>query len=465
LEPGSLFVIADSLQRAFVADGKLAQAGVALSVLEGTIEISGGGVSERIAGVGFEPLHRRWLARVLANESRLVQPDASWLNTKLNVDAERMSASFSAEATGEDDYGLIGPWDFFPRKLLSDELDALPEGVPAVLTVPEIGMLTVPDLYARPLPRPVSPAVSRPDFGICDHQPPEPPPTRLCELELDPSSGPDLLEIVNRQRDVARLAARQTTFVALLDVPPELSEGLQQRWRAALAAALASDQGEAHGREIDPSYSAAYHPWILVDRPDDGRNMQIAIPPSAVAAGIIARRERELGLPHGPANELVRFALDVAEAVPVAVRTRLHASGVNVFLKERDGIRLTAARTLANQDREYSQLSVRRLLIMMRRTLLEQLQWVAFEPHDELLRQKVKRSLESWLRQLYRSNAFVGSREEEAFFVQCDEQLNHPHSVRRGELHCHVGVAPAEPLEFIVVNLQRDGDGTLRLEG
>ena len=34
----------------------------------------------------------------------------------------------------------------------------------------------------------------------------------------------------------------------------------------------------------------------------------------------------------------------------------------------------------------------------------------------------------------------------------------------RGELLVEIGVAPAEPLEFILVRLRRDGDGTLNLE-
>jgi hypothetical protein len=35
----------------------------------------------------------------------------------------------------------------------------------------------------------------------------------------------------------------------------------------------------------------------------------------------------------------------------------------------------------------------------------------------------------------------------------------------QGRLLAHVGVAPAEPLEFIVLQIARDGDGTLRVQG
>lgn len=48
--------------------------------------------------------------------------------------------------------------------------------------------------------------------------------------------------------------------------------------------------------------------------------------------------------------------------------------------------------------------------------------------------------------------------------MRCDEALNPRAIVGAGRLITHVGVAPAEPVEFIVLRLLRDGDGTLTLE-
>ena len=42
--------------------------------------------------------------------------------------------------------------------------------------------------------------------------------------------------------------------------------------------------------------------------------------------------------------------------------------------------------------------------------------------------------------------------------------LTEPWRLDRGELLVEIGVAPAEPLEFILVRLRREGDGTLNLE-
>ena len=51
-----------------------------------------------------------------------------------------------------------------------------------------------------------------------------------------------------------------------------------------------------------------------------------------------------------------------------------------------------------------------------------------------------------------------------AYFVRCDESLNPPQLVDAGRLLCEVGVAPAEPLEFLVLRITRDGDRVLSAE-
>jgi phage tail sheath protein FI len=109
-------------------------------------------------------------------------------------------------------------------------------------------------------------------------------------------------------------------------------------------------------------------------------------------------------------------------------------------------------------DARWRQLSVRRLVTMIRRALDQQMQWAVFEPNNQQLRFQISRALESFLRQLYRANAFAGATEDDAFFVKCDDRLNPREVQQAGQMIAQVGVAPAEPLEFIVLDLSRDGD-------
>jgi phage tail sheath protein FI len=264
---------------------------------------------------------------------------------------------------------------------------------------------------------------------------------------LDPSDPADLLQITALQQQLVAFAETVTAFVVLLDVPPGLSQQRILNWRTA----------------FDSSYAACYHPWLQVSRRDDSRNQLVQVPPSAVAAGIIASTAIQFGVPTGPANVLASQVVNVADVVSPQRHDALHPRGINVYLRERGGVRLTAARTLS-LDPQYRQLTLRRLVILIRRTLEQEMQWVAFEPNNASLQFKLRLLLESFLRQLFKQGAFRGVTESDSFFVRCDETLNPSFVTDAGQLIAEIGIAPTEPIEFILLRLTRDGDGTLSVQ-
>jgi phage tail sheath protein FI len=228
----------------------------------------------------------------------------------------------------------------------------------------------------------------------------------------------------------------------LLDVPPGLNQRQIMRWRAS----------------FDSMWAAAYHPWLTAASIAAGAVPRI--PPSAAAAGIVARSEWAHGIPQGPSNELVAGVVDVEDHVDARRHDELHLAGVDVLVKERQGVRLSAARTLS-RDPQWRQLSVRRVISMIERALLTQMQWAVFEPNDGYLAATVGHLLENFLDGLYRANAFAGATRDQAFFVNVvGSALDHD----LGRFVVEVGVAPAEPLEYIVVRVTRGGDGTLIVE-
>jgi phage tail sheath protein FI len=267
-------------------------------------------------------------------------------------------------------------------------------------------------------------------------------------LILNPNIPADLDSIVKLQNLLVEFAEVEQSFVVLLDVPPGLNQRKIMAWRS----------------HFGSSYVAAYLPWLSGSRQDDWRDGLIRIPPTAAAAGIIARQELTFGVPHGPANVIAAGVVNVDDAVTPARHDALHPLGINVYLRERDGVRLTAARTLS-RDPQYRQLNVRRLVTMIRKTLERECQWMVFEPNNSALRSEVRHQISGFLRALYRAGAFKGATEEEAFFVRCDETNNPPRITDQGKLIAEIGIAPTEPIEFIVFQLARNGDGTLILEG
>jgi uncharacterized protein len=414
------------------------------------------GRRERHERIALGGVHPRRLAVVLCDESQLVWPDAVWADADLApADVALPPLASEPFAPVEDRYREIVPDDFFdPLWIPGDEGPA--SGVHALVGIPDVSSLVVPDLY-EPLPLPPldaildPPTLAGPRFEPCvdedgGTQTVEPP--ELEGLLLDPGDAAELERIVGYQQRLVELADTLASFVVLLDVPPGLDQRRIVAWRAQFAS----------------SYAAAYHPWLDVVRTDDRRRTKTRINPSAYAAAIVAHRELLFGVPYGPSNEVAARVVDVADVVSQARHDELHPLGINVYLRERDGIVLTSARTLS-LDPSYRQLSVRRLMTMLARTLEQELQWVVFEPNNESLHADLRHVLRAYLRRLYRANAFAGAREEEAFFVRCDGSLNTQAGLDAGQLVAEIGVAPAEPLEFLVVRLVHDGDGTLLVEG
>jgi hypothetical protein len=445
---------------------------VSAELVEGRLDIDDGvNPTETHEHLGLGANQPRWIASVLVNESDLVlpcddpkrasgDPLAYWLDCDLQIDPALPTYSTSPFSRVDnlhsdftpvtDRYADITPEDFFDNHwTLGDDCPG--SGIHALTDVDDLSLLTAPDLYS---PGPLAPiqivtgptSFAGPDFTECIAPLPAPPqgaPAQdLTGLRLDPNE--DLDTIAALQRRMVDLADKLESFIVLLDVPPGLSQRRILYWRA----------------KFDSAYAAAYHPWLNIARPDDRREGLVAVNPSAIAAGIIAQREAQFGVPYGPANVIAAGVVDATDRVTPSRHDELHQSAINVYIPERDGVRLTAARTLA-LNQTWRQLNVRRLITMIRRVLYRQMQWAVFEPNNSKLRFQLSRMLESYLRQLYRANAFTGATESQAFFVKCDDKLNTLLVQQQGQLIAQVGVAPAEPLEFIVLNIARDGDFSL----
>ena len=427
------------------------------AILETTLEISDGAINEVHRALGLTPNHPRSIATVLSHESSLVIPDAAWvasdLEPSLDWQAARGTTLFEG---GVDRYADITPDDFFDAKWTLGD-DNAGSGVHALVKLRDLAMACMPDLY-DPFPNPEPqnildpPSLAGDEFEYCLDRPPAgrqaAAPDELRGLRLNPRLKHDLDIISDRQRAFVELAETTRAFIALLDVPPGLQLTQILRWR----------------QQFTSPFAAAYQPWILAAPRADQRDALVRVPPAAIAAGAIADQERRFGVPHGPANVIAVSAVNLDREVLPQDHAALHTAGINVFVRDPDGFRLTTARTLST-DPDYRQLSVRRLVTMIARTLEQQTQWIVFEPHTADLRHELRRAIEGLLRELYLANAFKGATEDEAFFVNCDERLNDQRTIDAGKLIAEVGIAPAEPLEFIIVRLVRNVDGRITVEG
>jgi phage tail sheath protein FI len=232
--------------------------------------------------------------------------------------------------------------------------------------------------------------------------------------------------------------------VAILDTPPGLNAQQVKEWRVDVTG-------------YDSKYATVYWPWVKVADPVAGK--QVFVPPSGHMAGIWARNDSTRGVHKAPANEVVRGAVTLELNITKGEHDLLNPVAVNCIRAfPGQGIRVWGARTLSS-DPEWRYLNVRRLFNYVEKSILQGTNWVVFEPNDHKLWDSVKRTINMFLRRVWRDGALFGRTPAEAFFVKCDEENNPPENRDAGILTVELGIAPVKPAEFVVFRISQFSDG------
>jgi len=206
-----------------------------------------------------------------------------------------------------------------------------------------------------------------------------------------------------------------------------------------------------HREIVDSDYCAMYHPWLQVY--DLGAKKPAYIPPSGAVMGIYARNDQTRGVHKAPANEVVNNCLGLSCMYNKGEQDLLNPAGVNLIRAlPGQGIRVWGGRTCSSNSL-WKYVNVRRLFIFLEETIKSQTNWAVFEPNDEVLWLRVQRTITSFLRDMYRSGALVGSSEDEAFFVNIGHDTMTQSDILNGRLICVIGVAPSRPAEFVIFRI------------
>ncbi|MCI8294122.1 MAG: phage tail sheath family protein [Hespellia sp.] len=209
----------------------------------------------------------------------------------------------------------------------------------------------------------------------------------------------------------------------------------------------------AHRDIVDSNYAAMYHPWLEVFDPLDKKN--IAIPPSGSVIGIYARSDTARGVHKAPANETVRACVGLDCQFNKGEQDILNPKGVNLIRTfPGQGIRVWGART-ASSDPSWKYINVRRLFIFVEESIKANTNWAVFEPNDEVLWVRVKRTIDVFLTGLWRSGALAGSAPSEAFFVNVGRNTMSQDDIDNGRLICVIGIAPVKPAEFVIFRISQ----------
>ena len=205
----------------------------------------------------------------------------------------------------------------------------------------------------------------------------------------------------------------------------------------------------AYCREFNSKNAAFYYPWVTVAD-------NATVPPSGFICGIYARNDSERGVAKAPANELLRGVIGLERLITHAEQELLNSAGVNCLRYFADKTyRVWGART-ASSDPEWKYVNVRRLLNFLEESIDRGMQWVMFEPNDESLWARMVRVVSSFLYDVWRRGALMGTKPELGFFVRCDRTTMTQNDIDNGRLICLVGVAPTRPAEFVIIRIARN---------
>lgn len=287
--------------------------------------------------------------------------------------------------------------------------------------------------------------------------------TIIAELDIDLICAPDIVqpEVQGEPRplgDVARLqgailehCAKLGNRFALLD---SIYGSTINQVNGHLARLLGAGQPGENG--------ALYYPWLRLQSGPAVTNG--FVPPCGHVAGVYARSDERVGVHKAPANEALSGVVDLEVRLTDAQQGELNPEGINALrVFPGRGIRVWGARTLVGSDKRpsiWKFVSVRRIFLTAVRWIERNMADVVFEPHNAALWARIERELNAYFTDLFRQGALKGTTPEGAFYVKCDADINSQEVRDRGEIRTEIGLAPAQPYEFIIVHIVQDVSGT-----
>jgi hypothetical protein len=359
-------------------------------------------------------------------------------------------------------------------------------GMHSLMFVDEVALLSVPDAVhrhwnlddAKPtaeLPPALPAPAPQPTFVACGPVVEEP--TADAEIDALPAEEAVLLDLpvlqppmsfendllMAVQHVVLDLCQARGDVVGILTLPHHFEKRQCIEWQEALRQRLGLPE---RGKMIDEaqdvadlSYVAVYHPWLwMVD--EDNPDRLRAVPCDGAVCGMIAARERARQVWVAPANVPLWEVLGLTPSFAAEDWAELFDRQFNLIRPEPIDFRAMSAHTLSDEQ-SLLQVSVRRLMILLRKMALDRGMDFVFASNHEHFREGVRVVLENLLRSMFERGAFAGVTPAQSFRVVTDASVNTPQDVEQGRFVVKIQVAPSQPMEFITVLLTRVSEGLL----
>lgn len=208
----------------------------------------------------------------------------------------------------------------------------------------------------------------------------------------------------------------------------------------------------------DVSYVTTYYPWVTVPDPaNNSASILRTIAPGAFAIAIALSTDVSRGVQKAPAGaaailNAVGLELDLGESDI----GNLTAAGVNCIrpLPSSTGTNIViwGARTMAPAGSLTLYLNVRRVLIYVEANLKQLTTFAMFEDNGSSLWQQVAFAANGFLSSFWAGGGLANATAAQSFYVICDNTIN---TVPSNTVNLQVGIAPAEPAEFVAISVSQ----------
>ena len=243
------------------------------------------------------------------------------------------------------------------------------------------------------------------------------------------------------QTEMKTIAESRADCIAVLDMPyTELTSVTSMvNWRVG---------AETHN--FNSSYCALYAGWVQIYDPYN--DMLIDVPPSGHVAARIAYNDYVKNPWDAPAG-YSRGMLNIIKPSNIfseGERDTLYEAQINPIQMFRgEGTVIWGQKTEQTKSSALSRINVRRLLIVIEKSIAIALRSFVFEPNSEITRFRVESMLTDWLDRLSAQGAFQTEGGDKGYHVVCDETNNLPATIDDNELHVDVFVKPVRAAEYI----------------
>jgi phage tail sheath protein FI len=246
------------------------------------------------------------------------------------------------------------------------------------------------------------------------------------------------------QNALITLAESSQNFLAVV-APPYAVGSVQNAidWTNGLATSRTA--------AINNTYAAVYWPWVKVFSVHDGLDRWLD--PSIFALRQMAYTDNVAETWFAPAGYL-RGRLTKPSEVEVKLnqgdRDSMYSGGnvVNPIVNfVQQGITIFGQRTTTRNASALDRVNVRRLMIFLRKVILQATRQFVFEPNDQILWEQVEQVLNPFLDDIKRRRGIT------EFRVVCDETTNTSARIDRNELWCKVLLKPTKAAEILIFEI------------